>query len=143
MFDSNNLKTSAFYAYTFLNRMLPEFLYADDGCYVTRAENKAAILLYNNRSAGEDGNGIQKYMFNLKHLEKKYLYKSFIIDDTYESASAIFQNLALGKPADLKLQRQLNIAAEPAMEVDVIESLLEYNLFLSSIPKTIRLIEIE
>ncbi|MCI7304500.1 MAG: helix-turn-helix domain-containing protein [Clostridiales Family XIII bacterium] len=143
MFDSNNLKTSAFYAYTFLNRMLPEFLYADDGCYVTRAENKAAILLYNNRSADEDGNGIQKYMFKLKHLERKYLYKSFIIDDSYESASAIFQNLALGKPADLELQRQLNIAAEPAMEVDVIESLLEYNLFLSSIPKTIRLIEIE
>lgn len=143
MFDSSNLKTSAFYAYTFLNRMLPEFLYVDEGCYVTRAENKAAILLYNNRSAGEDGNGIQKYMFKLKHLERKYLYKSFIIDDTYESASAIFQNLALGKPADLELQRQLNIAAEPAMEVDVIESLLEYNLFLSSIPKTIRLIEIE
>ena len=47
LFTRNGIPKPAYFAYDFLNRLLPEILYNGEGCCITRDKDHFAILLYN------------------------------------------------------------------------------------------------
>lgn len=196
LLDANNLKTKAFYAYYFLNKLQPHSLYCDDGCCVTHAKGKTVILLYNDgrtakekhtendtdtanfphaqnsdctkNDAGEESSksnesesrnektndaSIKKYMFNLKHISKTLTHQCLTLDENYESEAKVFASLTMDAPApDLlslddahhhEILRRIQIKAYPDTKIASISASPEYNLFLSSPPHTVTLIELE
>lgn len=161
LFDGNNLKTKAFYPYYFLNRLQPYRLYFEDGCCITHAKGKTAILLFNVGCGSNDdcpGNGVhakkndplqkagdtrvKKYMFHLKHLTKNLTYQCLTLDEDYASESEIFASLALDEAPGREILRRIQIKAYPDTKIAAIDTLPEYNLFLSSPLNTVTLIEL-
>ena len=137
LFDEYNHKTKAFYIYYFLNNLLPCRLYADDSCCVTQSEDRLSIMLYSKPDAG-----IRKYMFNLKHLNRNYICRSFKIGEHYESETDIYRTLAITEAKDRTLTEIISIKALPEVELFTISGRTEYNLFLSLPPDTTMLIEL-
>lgn len=137
LFDESNHKTKTFYIYYFLNNLLPCRLYADDSCCVTHSEDMLSIMLYSKPDAG-----IRKYMFNLKHLSRNYICRTFKISEHYESEADIYKFLAIADTTDKELAEIISRKALPEVELSTINGLSEYNLFLSLLPDTIMLIEL-
>lgn len=137
LFDESNHKTKAFYIYYFLNNLLPYRLYADDSCCVTHSDNRLSIMLYSKPDAG-----IRKYMFNLKHLTRNYICRTFKINEHYESETDIYRALAISDTTDKELAEIISRKAHPEVELSIINGLPEYNLFLSLPPDTVMLIEL-
>lgn len=108
----------------------------------------------NGKNAQKPGDtGIRKYMFNLKHMTKPLIYQCLTLDENYESEAEIFASLspgslaldaaALAKNTSHEILRRIQIKAYPDMKIASIDALPEYNLFLSSPPHTVTLIELE
>ena len=47
LFTQNNVPKPAYFAYTFLNSLLPQIIHEEEGCFITSDGNNFAILLYN------------------------------------------------------------------------------------------------
>ncbi len=137
LFDRYNHKTKNYYVYYFLNKMLSSEFYSDDCCYITHSDDRLSILLY----SGPDS-GIRKYMFNLKHLARNYICRTFKINEQYESEEDIYTNLSLNADADNEMTEIVRVKALPDVDLDTIAGLPEYNLFLSLPPDTVMLVEL-